>query len=40
MAGAMKKHHNVYVVLLDREVLEHKRFRDANPDRNPVKRCV
>ena len=33
-------HHSVYVVLLDREVLEHKRFRDANPDRNPVKSCV
>jgi hypothetical protein len=33
-------HHNVYVVLLDREVLEHRRFRDANPDHNPVKACV
>jgi len=40
MAGGKKKHHNVYVVLLDREVLEHKRFRDANPDRNPLKPCV
>ncbi len=33
-------HHNVYVILLDREVLEHQRFRDANPDHNPVKPCV
>ena len=33
-------HHNVYVVLLDREVLQHRRFRDANPDHNPVKPCV
>ena len=40
MAGGKKKHHNVYVVLLDREVLEHKRFCDANPDRNPLKPCV
>jgi hypothetical protein len=33
-------HHNVYVVLLDNEVLEHKRFRDANPDRDPFKPCL
>jgi hypothetical protein len=33
-------HHSVYVILLDREVLQHRRFRNANPDHNPVKACV
>ena len=33
-------HHNVYVVLLDKEVLSHKRFRDANPDHDPLKPCL
>ena len=37
---AAGRHHNVYVVLLDQEVLEHKRFRDANPDHDPIKPCV
>ena len=39
-AASYGPHHNVYVVLLDREVHEHKRFRDANPDHDPVKPCV
>ena len=40
-AGAeAKQHYNVYVVALDRKVLEHKRFRDANPDYGGRKGCV
>jgi hypothetical protein len=38
--SARNPHHNVYVVLLDNEVLNHGRFRDANPDRDPLKPCV
>ena len=33
-------HHNVYVVELDGAVLNHARFRDANPNRNILKPCV
>ena len=32
--------HSVYVVLLDNEVLNHGRFRNANPDRDPLKPCL
>ena len=32
--------HNVYVVELDGAVLNHARFRDANPDRDMLKPCV
>lgn len=32
--------HNVYVIELDGRVLDHKRFRDANPDRDMLKPCV
>lgn len=31
---------NLYVVLLDRAVLKHKRFRDANPHHEPHKPSV
>ena len=35
-----KHHHNVYVVLLSRDVLYEPRFRRCNPDYDPVKPCV
>lgn len=36
----MKKHHNVYVVELDCEVLKNKKFREANPGCDPAKPCL
>jgi len=33
-------HHNVYVVLLARDVLREPRFRRANPDYQPGQPCV
>jgi len=33
-------HHNVYVVELDKKVLEDRRFREANPDHDPKKACL
>jgi hypothetical protein len=35
-----KHHHNVYVVELSPEVLQHARFRRANPDYDATKPCV
>jgi hypothetical protein len=35
-----KPHHNVYVVELSPEVLQHARFRRANPDYDAAKPCV
>ena len=35
-----RPHHNVYVIELDGAVLNHVRFRDANPDRDIMKPCV
>ena len=32
--------HNVYVIELDGRVLNHARFRAANPDRDIIKPCV
>ena len=32
--------HNVYVIELDGRVLNHARFRKANPDRDMLKPCV
>ena len=32
--------HNVYVIELDGRVLDHRRFRDANPGRDLLKPCV
>ena len=32
--------HNVYVIELDGRVLNHARFRDANPNRDMLKPCV
>jgi hypothetical protein len=43
LAAWMKRrrpHHNVYVIELDGAVLNHARFRDANPDRDITKPCV
>ena len=35
-----RHHHNVYVIELDGAVLNHARFRKANPERNILKPCV
>lgn len=35
-----KQHHHVYVVELDRSVLENKRFLAANPDYDGEKACL
>lgn len=35
-----KYHHHVYVILLDPAVLEEKKVRDANPDRDASKPCI
>jgi hypothetical protein len=36
----MKKHHNVYVVELDKTVLNEPRFARANPQHDPEKSCL
>ena len=35
-----RHHHNVYVIELDGAVLNHARFRNANPKRDILKPCV
>jgi len=35
-----RDHHNVYVIELDGAVLNHARFRKANPNRDILKPCV
>ena len=35
-----RQHHNVYVIELDGAVLNHARFRNANPKRDITKPCV
>jgi hypothetical protein len=37
---APRARHNVYVIELDGRVLDHARFRAANPDRDITKPCV
>jgi len=37
---AKSEHHNVYVIELDRGVLEDRKFRAENPDYVPGKPCV
>mgnify|MGYP001546001238 FL=1 len=37
---ARRHHHNVYVVELSPEVLQHARFRKANPDYDAIRPCV
>jgi hypothetical protein len=37
---ARRDHHNVYVIELDGAVLNHSRFRAANPNRDMLKPCV
>jgi hypothetical protein len=37
---AKRARHNVYVIELDGRVLNHARFRDANPNRDMLKPCV
>ncbi len=37
---AQRDHHNVYVIELDGRVLNHARFRAANPERDITKPCV
>jgi predicted GIY-YIG superfamily endonuclease len=34
------RHYYVYVVRLDGAILNHRAFRDANPQHNPLKACV
>jgi len=36
----VRHHHNVYVIELDGRVLNHARFRAANPNRDIIKPCV
>ena len=38
--SAKRGHHNVYVIELDGRVLNHARFRAANPNRDITKPCV
>ena len=37
---AKRARHNVYVIELDGRVLNHTRFREANPNRDMLKPCV
>jgi hypothetical protein len=37
---APRARHSVYVIELDGAVLNHRRFRDANPNRDMLKPCV
>jgi len=39
-AEAAARHYHVYVVKLDGAVLNHRRFREANPGHHPLKACV
>ena len=39
-ARTKRAHHNVYVIELDGRVLNHARFRAANPNRDITKPCV
>jgi len=34
------RRHNIYVVELDKKVLEDRKFTEANPNYNPAKPCV
>ena len=41
MAARKKRfHHNVYVIELDPRIVNSRRFRDANPERDILKPCV
>jgi len=40
ISRARRDHHNVYVIELDGAVLNHTRFRNANPNRDMLKPCV
>lgn len=40
MSGPEKHHHNVYVILLDNAVAEHRSVLRVNPRRNPGMPCV
>ena len=40
MKRRRRDHFNVYVIELDGRVLDHKRFRAANPERDITKPCV
>ena len=37
---ASRHHHNVYVVLLSKDVLREAKFRKCNPGHDPAKPCV
>lgn len=34
------RHYHVYVIKLDGAVLNHRRFREVNPQHDPLKACV
>ena len=34
------KHYHVYVIKLDGAVLNHRKFKEANPQHHPLKACV
>jgi hypothetical protein len=40
LAPAPRARHSVYVIELDGRVLNHRRFREANPNRDMTKPCV
>jgi len=40
MKRVRRPHHNVYVIELDPRILNHWRFRKANPDRDMLKPCL
>jgi len=35
-----KDHYHVYVIKLDGAVLNHRKFKEANPQHHPLKACV
>jgi hypothetical protein len=39
-ATRARRHHHVYVIKLDGAVLNHGKFREANPNHHPLKACV
>jgi hypothetical protein len=40
MSDEQRFHHNVYVILLDDAVLQHRTIQRLNPRRDPAKPCV
>ncbi len=40
MTESGKAHYHVYVIKLDGGVLNHRKFKEANPQHHPLKACV